>query len=207
MLKRARPSTTQPGPFSGVTRLGSPWFTVPPEGLPSCPPAQPLHFPGEFEELSLHLTPKTPCHFWVSKTPCHFSWVQQAPWERDRGVLTVWQAYRTASELMLVIMKVTVPQTLVKAELAQPLAQVVKDVPSRVSTAWDPGWFLGAQTKPQCSSRWPLRENASFRFLWPSPLLAAQPPTPTSLGKGLSMASKHVSYAPVLSRSQRSWVF
>ena len=48
---------------------------------------------------------------------------------------------------MLVIVKVTVPQTLMKAELSQPLAQMVKDVHARVSTAWDPGWFLCAQTK------------------------------------------------------------
>ena len=45
------------------------------------------------------------------------------------------------------IVKVIFPQTLMKAELSQPLAQMVKDVDSTVSTAWDPGWFLDAQTK------------------------------------------------------------
>lgn len=63
-------------------------------------------------------------------------------------------------------------------------------------------WVL--KPRPQCRSWWALRETASLWLQWLSALSA---PTPASLGGGLSLASQHVSYAPVLCGSQRAWAF
>ena len=200
---KARPSSTQPGPFmvyqgcvshcpsSGPCRVVSP--------LP-----RPFHFPGECGELSCH--PTLTC--WVSRMPRHFSWVLQVSWESAGSGGLSSQCDNPAAQPLsevLVVMEVKVSQ----------IPDKMLGYPSPWLRCWvtfTQVWALTGtpagswvfKTRPQCRSQWALRETASLWLQWPS---ALSPPTPASLGGGLSSASQHVSYAPVLCRSQRAWAF